>query len=63
MLHVVAPTIKFTSSPAMERYVVTVCYLIFPILIAAGIYHLVEEPSRMAIRSFYRPKPEVGGAG
>ena len=63
MLHVVAPTGKFTSSPAMERLVVSVGYLIFPILVAAGIYHLVEEPSRMAIRRFFRPKPEVGAAG
>lgn len=63
MLHVVAPTGKFTSSPAIERIVVTMGYLIFPIIIAAGIYHLVEEPSRIALRKFFRPKSEVEAAG
>jgi peptidoglycan/LPS O-acetylase OafA/YrhL len=59
MLHVVAPTGKFTSSPSVERVAVTMGYLFFPILIAAGIYQLVEEPSRLAIRRFFRPKSEV----
>ena len=56
MLHVVAPTGKFTSSPSVERLFVTIGYLFFPILIAAGIYHVVEEPSRMAIRRIFQPK-------
>lgn len=63
MLHVMAPTGKFTSSPSMERLVVMVGYLVFPILIAAGIYHLVEEPSRLAIRRFFQPKSESLAAG
>jgi len=59
MLHVVVPTGKFTSSPAMAKIVVTMGYLFFPILIAAGIYHLVEEPSRLALRRFFTPRPKV----
>jgi len=63
MLHVVVPTGKFTSSPALLKIVVTMGYLIFPFLIAAGIYHLVEEPLRLAIRRFFNPRSKVGVPG
>jgi peptidoglycan/LPS O-acetylase OafA/YrhL len=59
ILHVVVPTQKFTSSPTLERFFLTIGYVVFPIMIAAGIYHLVEEPSRIAIRRIFQPKAEA----
>ena len=50
MLHVMLPVEKYASGPFYLKLIVLLSYLMFPILLAAGIYHLVEEPSRLAIR-------------
>ena len=56
MLHIMLPVDRYTTGPLFERLGMLLVYLIFPLLVAMGIYHLIEEPSRLIIRSWCNPK-------
>lgn len=55
MLHIALPIDRYAVSLIYSRMMVLLLYFLFPILLAMGIYHLIEEPSRLAIRRWCYP--------
>ena len=56
MLHIMLPVDKYAAGPLFEKLGVFLVYLLFPLLVAMGIYHMIEEPSRLVIRNWFNPK-------
>ena len=56
MLHILLPVDRYAADSLYVRFAVLLAYFVFPLLLAMGIYHVIEEPSRLVIRQWCKPK-------